>query len=309
MTRYTGVRVARRFGLLVLVAMLLGLSSLTTNSLAASRSSGRAPVTLHLRFVRSPGVGAPVAVRGHYALFRTARTPGVGYLLFDDRTGRSRRLFGGCGDPLLGPPWVLYDCGAGSALYDITTRKYRTLHCGLACDSVGDTQADGIGSHWIVYNENAHCNHDCQPLVDFVRVPSGTERGATLSRWQYIDLNSLSLVRRICSPLRPTATGLWAFYGRVGLTSDASGLLVQPCGSRRQTRVFPNPTGRVVGPFGTATAIIACDEATNRFAGLFLPSLRRFAFSLPASISAGCFVQLGAGDLFVGSWHARFPTH
>jgi hypothetical protein len=51
---------------------------------------------------------------------------------------------------------------------------------------------------------------------------------------------------------------------------------------------------------GNSHFVLGCDPNTGRYNGVYLPSLKRFTLSLPASFSR-CAVQVGAHALYTSS--------
>ena len=262
--------------------------------------------------MRVPFKASRVGVSGHYALFSPKRVESLTYALFDDRTRTWRRFTAPCQPelgPYLGPPWVFFDC-ASARLYNLTTHRWRHLDCGGACVNTGVAAAVAMGSHWIAYDQDAFCDPKyfaCDGGVTYVSVPAGANRRVTYDPGQYIDLNSRSLVRPVCAPLSASEFG-WTFFGRFGVGQDQAGLFVQHCASTRQTRLIAStPSSSITGPEGNAHAIFACDNTTDIYTGLFVPSMRLFTFSFPRSTA--CSAVLGDRYIYTPSWHARFPTH
>lgn len=218
------------------------------------------------------------AINGRYVFFDTDYSnigPRHSATLIDDQTGK-RTSLPGCTDPLVGGPWLSLDCantGAGGLpLYQLATGDWRTVN--LFCNSgqpayIYTCRPTGLGANWIAVTYGPTCyEHYCP----------GT--GAAQSIWtaqstglpptppgggQVIDLNSPTLVRTVCRPLRvPASTepyesqqgpGSLTFYGPFAVTSGnlPDGIPYAYLARCRSRLHVPLPPGRI--PIdGTATS-------------------------------------------------------
>jgi hypothetical protein len=303
----------RRIVLVWLVVLAHGV--LAAGTAIATAAKIRPVLVVHPRLVALPDNATGARVGGDWALIRIGGFGSDRYAVFDDRTQRWRRVTGGCEPelgPFLGPPWVLFDCGDPAELYNLQTRRWRTLECAEACVNTGVAAVAATGSDWVEYNEDAFCDpkvYTCDGGFEFVQIPSGATRTITPGPGRYIDLNSLALVRPLCRPLPATEPGGWTFYGRYAVGEDRTGLFVERCGSRRRVRLIAiTPGSAVTAPQGNAHAIFSCNNSTYEYSGLLIPSMRRFTLALP-SRARSCEAQLGTSELYIGPWQAPFSLH
>jgi hypothetical protein len=119
------------------------------------------------------------------------------------------------------------------------------------------------------------------------------------------------LVHKLCAPLTGQPGSL-KLYGNFAVATSQAGAFLERCGSTQKLEIAPLVFGQPL-PFlgGNDNEVLACDVTTGQYEGWFLPSLKRFTFSLPAQFSH-CTLQLGANSLYVpgptGYWTAQIPT-
>ena len=158
---------------------------------------------------------------GHRQLRATEQCPG-GLSLVDDQSGKSvlirRPPCSLDADETLDTPWIIASClGGQTVLYDIRSLAWHRFACD-ACDGGDGSDWLGSGSQWLLFAPRCGAEHQlCSPPdYQFLSIPSGTVRD-----WQYTtndtvpDLDSPSLVRKLCAPLRLPATlvgDAWTSY-------------------------------------------------------------------------------------------------
>jgi hypothetical protein len=142
----------------------------------------------------------------------------------------------------------------------------------------------------------------------------------------------------VCSPLRLPANnigttdlavtpalefGSLTFYGSFAISNGTSGFgpgpYLERCGTRLHESVSRGQTYLNTHPLCDApncapvanSRVVVWKTGPRRFDGLFLPSLRRFSFAVPAAIGAASSIAMGYRDLYAVSagqvWSAAIP--
>jgi hypothetical protein len=133
-----------------------------------------------------------------------------GGTLVDERTGRRDQVArSGCEGLLAGGPWLLFYCHSTTApsyaLYSMP--RHRMVRTGMS--ATGGMNPVAIGSDWIQYFVVATGGYVFENVT--------TQRLRSLLAWRaggttVPDLNSRSLARKLCAPLRVPAD--WTPYAR-----------------------------------------------------------------------------------------------
>jgi hypothetical protein len=308
-------------GALALIAF--GLASVWASGATASASRQPRPIVLHIHPRQVPdGAFTYPQVSDHYAVFPLG--PSGYYSIFNDRTRKWSQftLPDGCDlwspSGSFGVPWSLLDCGGVSKLYDVRTRQLRGFPCGTACEFLSEDETIAIGSHWVeMYYQDCPGSHQaCSPSTSYLRIPNGTTQSYTPSSTTFVNLNSPTLVHTLCFPLRRPAQGAIYVDGRFAVVVDQTGVFLERCGSRLHKKLVSVVDDEPFVPFigSNANEVLACNQTTGRYFGVFLPSLRRFTFALPKSFPR-CDTKLGARSLYPRDaqpsgyyWTAWIPT-
>lgn len=300
------------------VGLLLALAATYVASApkAATQQRKSPPMTLHLAFHRLPYDVLTLLVRGRYALLELNR----GYpnlVVVDDQTGRRSKVKvpAGCGiwDGAFGPPWILFNCtGQAPKLYDVRTHTWHRFRCGALCDGT-NLRGEAMGAHWVLFSQQPFCDPHTMtcgdPQLIYVNVLTGKARRLTPSTTSIADLNSPTLVRRVCSPLQAPLT----FYGKFAVV-QGFGLYVERCNSRTRIALATTPYAGSIAANTQAAGFCTFGGGTaaSPYAGVFLPSLRPFTAPLPSNLQ--CPDGLGPHRLYArdtsgrGVWAAAFPS-
>jgi hypothetical protein len=299
----------------------------------ASRASTPAVFRVHWRMVASNV--SQFASNGRYVFFDTTSLPQseTDGTLIDDQTGK-RSSIPGCADPLFGGPWLALNCaGSGPGqlrLYQLATGRWRIVN--LFCNSseptyIYDCSPIAIGANWIAVAYGPVCYHCIlSEAAQNVWTGQTTSFPPTYPGGkQAIDLNSTTLVRTLCQPVRvpifiPTSTeindvrhrvtfygsapvasvnpppGSLTFYGRFAVAYGNRSAYLVRCGSRLHV---PLPPGLI--PIDESRQMIAWQVLHGGLGGRMLPSLRRFRIPLAANIvhAYGVLVGVAQRNIYV----------
>lgn len=333
-------RIALRAVLLVLAVVTLG--STASFGSAASGSAGSAPRLLHLKFhpVTRHVEGLcrnPALTSGGYTLVSVTSQPSSSacasaFMLIDDSSGKRSIIPGsGIADYVLafGPPWILFEHEFTFELYNITTRESHALDCGNGCPPDG-TFAMAIGARWLEFTwqkpgscgDGIHYSCGTGPIMhSFYNLVTGKFRqDATTTSRTHLDLDSPTLVRAVCPPLRAPAKGAIDFYGPFAVTTQASQSFLERCGSRSRIPIGERSQSIAGGGLVANHAAVlwkvtdARGVFVGRLAGILLPSLRRVSINLPAKVQGhgDPTVLLDRSRLYVAAntgilWSATLP--
>jgi hypothetical protein len=308
--------------LAVLLALVLALSSAPA-AIAMTGKKGRSPVVVHVHLKRfSSQEFQQVWTSGNFTVLVGEHSS----VLINDRTGKQTRLSQpGCSAAIaIGVPWVLFQCADDFSLYDVSTRRWSTVTCGERClEAVTQSLAIEIGRRWIEIVETGHgdCgdgeHETCGPETYlFKNIRTGELRSApSPTASQVRDLDSPSLVRNLCPPLRvPEVGSLMSLVdGGFGLVSDSTGSFLERCHSRLHLRV---PAVDLLWS-NSKMLLWRTAEPPKQYDGLFLPSLRRFVFKVPAPFARTgltIFDVLASNKLYILDavrgrvWTAAMPS-
>jgi hypothetical protein len=141
------------------------------------------------------------------------------------------------------------------------------------------------------------------------------------SSTEVIDLNPVSPLREVCSPLRVPSGGSLSFYGKFAIANDQVGnLFLERCGSHVRMPVDE------LNSVGIRDAIMASDHAVlwpaligsgfwDTLQVALLPSLRRVTIPIPAKVTqaGGGFTALDSYRLYSINnngvlWSAPLPS-
>jgi hypothetical protein len=195
-----------------LICGLLAFSVCATRSAAPARAKSAAPIVLRQGFERV-GIGDWVLATGAYVyLASPAEGPCCGTVI-NDRTGqRTAFVHPDCGPFVFGGPWLLAECvppvPASVGLEELTTGAWLTFTAPVGEHPVA------AGADWIEFMRLESCSDYCRFAYTFENIRTGTLRtipyrggGRTIP-----DLNTPTLARRLCSPLRlPRGPGSMTF--------------------------------------------------------------------------------------------------
>ena len=291
----------------LLVSVLMGVAALAA-VVTASANARRlhAPLVLRLRFRRA-GTATGVAADSRYVVLsgRYSTTNGTPATLIDEQTGTRREIsYPGCSPVTLGTPWLVYaSCARDydtTELYALPNGGWQAVHVRLG---VG-WEPVAIGTQWIEMRESCDEPTHCTNSYTFQNLQTGQTRSDPTNATTVVDLNSPTLTRKVCKPLRvplvagnegsvtyAALPGSLTFYGKFAISSSgvngAHGFL-ERCGSRLHQQIgSPNiPAGSLLGPaFAANSRLVVWQSARHQVSGLFLPSLRRFAIPLPSGIN------------------------
>ena len=284
----------------------------------------------------------PVELSGSGRFVLALFENGAGHdVLIDDQTGKRSRLNvpHGCGlGPFaMGGGLLLFPCGYAGAslppmkLYRLSSpRGWRALAWNpqlvQRCDAQDPQDGQNtlcaptaIGSHWIevAVTNCEQFGHDCSSGSNvFQNLDTGrlandpTSVGGTVIP----DLNSPTLARKLCAPLRvPSAgyeqgpsPGTVALYGRFAVSSEtATGLFhLQKCGSRLNQQLADSANAPSAPPVGNTRIIVWTPSVDPEQTGVQLnavrlPGLQRLAIPVPAAIGASSTLFLGPRHLYM----------
>jgi hypothetical protein len=243
--------------LLPFLVLWIGLATPADAATRTPKAAG--PVVLHPSFHRIVQAGYLLSNdRYVFAGARYGPHSASSGLLLDERIGKRTTIFPPvgatwCSGDALGGPWLVAGCSFGqpSALeaYSLTAGTWQPLNytpgvCQLttqeSCDAVS------IGTHWIDIKES--CYH-CATTYVFQDIQTGNTRSDPTGPTTIPDVNSPTLGRRVCSPLRVpraddggeggdlNAWGSLRVYGSFALASGTDpygtpSVYLERCGSR-----------------------------------------------------------------------------
>jgi hypothetical protein len=292
----------------LILLMLLATAWVVVPASAQARSTRTRAIVLHSRFKSLPG--AEMVSDQRYVFIRGGSYRTGSGALIDGRTGRDTPISEpGCTPAALGQPWVAFTCGTPSALtyrlYNITTRQTTALDSSpdlgyQACTS-NCLPIAAVGRDWIAFEAPPADEHE---LPTFVFQNLQTGQAVThdpTSATTTTNLDSPNLTAAICSPLRVPAISNGYSSGWGSLTFDAGyaissggGAYLERCRTRlhkRLTFTIPNyhssyqdGCAHLACPLAANPHAIIWASASDRLAGIFLPSLQPFTIPLPAKV-------------------------
>jgi hypothetical protein len=297
---------------------------------AVAAPAGAKPQTLHLRFQRiAKGVdghcGNAVVTSGAYMLVSLG-PPGSQacasrFLLIDDRTGKHTVLRPGGYTYVLafGAPWILFARDLNFELYNLATRKWRPLGCNGRCQPDA-TVGYVLGTRWLEFIVEGQ--QSCGDGVHFECGPDTyayynlhtheVRHGSPQTSKRIVDLDSPTLVRRLCAPLRVPEDGSLTLEGRVGIATGARGSYLERCGSRARmpldTRSPGSPDG---GLIESSQAVLrpllgSTGAWSGKIDGVWLSSRRRFSATVPVRLNPNvALIALDATHLYLVDGRAR----
>jgi hypothetical protein len=298
-----GLRVARVLASVVVAVVAVALPSTTA---AGSRGERSEALSLDPSFHRAGSVGAGLVLTdGRYVYLPITSGDGGSGTLVDERTGKRRGIAEpGCAPSEIGGGWVLFECSPSTrrlGLYAIATGKWHTI----SWRGVGYPQA--VGSDWIDFLNDPGCPDsgpcDSQSRHEFQNIHTGK----VVSDYRPVgnripDLNSPTLYHRLCAPLHTTTSVLGdgatvfnplTLAGRFVLSTQSApgggGVTdLEKCGTRRRWLLSTtSTTGWTIAPAvvtATNPDVVIWPTGTFQLAGIFLPSLTRFAIAVPTRI-------------------------
>jgi hypothetical protein len=248
------------------------------------------------------------------------------FLLLDDRAGTQSliRAPSLCSAAAIGSPWVLFSC-PDLELYDLKTGKWQ--HHLERCGCIpAQTTAFHLGARWmrldVTGNQDCgdHVHYYCGPITHaFYNLQTRQVRAEPhTTGTQIVDLDSPSLTRSVCAPLHMPSDGSIALYGSLAVVSIDSNTLeygtqqyksffLERCGSHLHMPIGQTfDHGASAAPtrlFANAHAVIwpLLDAGGSswqaRFAGILLPSLRRFTAAVPRSVHVGTQAVIALDDV------------
>lgn len=194
----------------------------------------------------------------------------------------------------LGRSYLMLDCGRQVALYGLADGRWRTVaiaptsDCAAASDCT--LQPVSVGARWLMVSEEWDCMlHGCANATEYVDILTGQLAPANAAAAirpggdQTLDLDSPTLTRTLCRPLREPAGAVFP-DGRFTLAEtftqsqyQAALVTVERCGSRHRLRFGP------LGAWAANSSVIVWDAAGpgHAFSGARLATGRRFR--LPVS--------------------------
>jgi hypothetical protein len=327
-------RVVRSLIVLLMAMPVLGIVGLAKGDASSSRD---APVVVPLKFrvafANCPGALHDNDFASHdFLVFSCSFSRS---LLVDDRTEMRVKIRNSysCGwlEPrALGAPSVLFFCGGSDErVYNVVTGRWRRIgRAEPACVGVGGGQTlepqsgqpvgEAVGARWV--ERQVQCpgpctpdyHNTCGPIEQvFINIRTGkVRRDLPGSPTTILDLDSPTLARKLCAPLRVPPGGSITMDGRFALVRKAGGsTYLQACGSHRQTALTSPEWWNQRAVFW---AVDSAGGWRGKLAGILLPSLRRFTATIPARLQSS-FILLGASHLYMPDsngkiWATQFPS-
>lgn len=290
MVRETSVRNASflrsLFVLGVLAIVFAGLISAGADARTLSARARHAVQVVDLKF-RKAGRAPDVESDGRYVFVVSGDLRARSGVLIDEKTRRRTRVRSPrCpATPQFGGRWLMFDCAPGrpltAELYELGSGRWRrvtaspSIQAQCAGTTPGACGISGFGAQWIEYN--VICANCVDPESVFQNIDTGVVRSAPAdSPSRVVDLDSRSLLRDVCSPVRAPAGGSLTFYGTFVIAARRGASYLEHCGSRLHKPLTSLPST------GDSRALLWAYD--HQLKGLFLPSLRAFAAPLPVAI-------------------------
>jgi hypothetical protein len=274
-------------------------------------------LTMHAQFRRLRH--APYVLGSGRYVFAAALTQNSQQLgtLRDEATGETSTVGPppGCAGPtgplptgpeLMGGPWLLVDCSDTQInkieLYNLANATWTSVTPAASvqtyCASASMSQCTpvAVGADWIEFDET--CYH-CGDTYVFQNIRTGEVVHGSNSTNYVNDLNSPSLTKPVCRPLRVPRAGSLVFDGPFAISVGRDSDLLERCGKTWRQRIGP-----VALPTEDPHAIVWQAEgdssrSSDQLFGIRLPSLRRFVLDLPAAAGSTTQVLLTGHGLFV----------
>ena len=278
------------------------------------------------------GSADEVWASGHYVLAHSSGSNAPltsAALVIDESTGK-RVLFSrpNCNTwgPPLEPPWLLLACPGGAALFGLASGAWHNV--ALDAEVRADIPLE-VGADWLELGRPCQLHPNCTVAVGFQNLLTKEvvsvndprlrdwRRGGTTA----IDLDSPSLTRPLCAPLRVPLNhdvehgrlpGELTFYGDYAIAESTAGdgttrRFLERCGTHLHMQVAPGTDEWAA----SARAIVwSSYVGSGDLRGVMLPSLRRFEIQVPPAIGDGGWLALSARRLYVlgnGLWAAPAP--
>jgi hypothetical protein len=224
----------------------------------------------------------------------------------DQETGRRRSWPTlGCISPhpyqlIIGGPWVMLPCLDSSyVLHDVASGPWRTVATPPQCG--GPCRAVAVGRYWVrlVSDPNSQCARHCPQnyYLQSLRTGKIEKDPAKPGGRIFDDLNSISGIGRLCSPLRYPRSfellanrwtlGFISFYGPFALTHGFARVNeplvvdhLRRCGSRLNLSFEPASTA------ASSSAVVWTEDGAHP-QGRLLPNLQPFVIRVPRAFTAG----------------------
>jgi hypothetical protein len=327
----------------VIVILANAIALLPPVAKAGSWALAKPSAALNLTFNRVLGglnghCGPSVLASGHFTLIAYANHPAFPercaskFRLFDDHAGKHRDIdTESCRYQAFraeleafGAPWVLFFCGDGDKLYNIDTREWVRLRCTTRCIGNNQLVGESVGARWVEFRLvgygdcGDHIHFECGPAsVRFFNITThqirrnGPKSGGTI-----LDLDSPTLARSVCKPLRAPADGTLTVLGTFAVETGASGSFLEQCGSSRKMPIGVGAESLaghgILANLHAVAWVLPATGGSEQLSGLLLPSLRTFTLVLPANITGLGAATLDSSRLYVADadgnvWAAAFP--
>jgi hypothetical protein len=213
-------------------------------------------------------------------------------------------------------------------LFNIESHTWHPFRCTSACDGgtrhgvpPGEDIGYDIGKDWLefVVQTLGSCGanvdeYTCGPIVDsFYNLRTGKIITPALNRRDVtVDLDTPVLLHKVCKPVTVPAGATVTAEGAFAIVSTSNTTTLERCGSRLHRLLKWG-----VAAVSSRAVIWALPRRSagksNRYAGIYLPSLKRFSFNLPAGIHDAWDFALDNEKVYFADgrgrlWAARLPT-
>lgn len=279
---------------------VIALAALVLVTVSATASGLADRVVLHPSY-RVVGHGGE-QTDGPFTIFWHGGGPGVIGTLLDERSGRRTLVLvpGDCRHPVgsqefIGDSWLVADCAQRTlGLYSLRAHRWRSLAVrGLCRRQPRSCSATAIGSRWVEYDRSTLRTGDTFLFQD---IATGVVRRDPTTSRVLPNLDSPTLARRVCAPVRVPSDGTLAFQGRVVLVTHYQGnVYLQECGTRLHELAGSSVSGAAIGP----DAVIYNAGPHGPLRGVSLPGLQRFQVALPRGAYDVIGSDLSLGHIYV----------
>ena len=302
-----------------LVALaVLAVAAPATASSAKPQGAGTLVLRPHWRLLAS-GVQS-VARDGRYAFFVGAYpAPSLSGTLVDEQTGKRRTVSEPeCGFAAMGGGWLLFTCGPKLILYRLLDGHQQVVPPEPVCQGgvCSEEAVQAIGRYWIEWWRSAPIGPCCSPTSYLYQRLGTTQVVADPTTTATVpDLNTVSLVRKVCKPLKTPVSfndharglGSLSFDGEFAFASTSlppnpnpyfeqfsSGqeTFLERCGTDLHQSIGKDPAFN-------AHVVLWGGTDGGPLIGLSLPGRRWFLVQLPAKIAPPTQLVLTANQQLV----------
>lgn len=281
-------------------ASLVLLAGLPGTALAEGAHSRARPttVTLTSHFKRFAS-GQLMGYDNRVLAFDTSS--GEGVLVNGTTAHRTTLTVSDCPSPVaIGGSSIVFYCGVSADPSRLPYEVYNMDSGGFTAFALPPfSSVVAVGSDWLSLAGQCADTEHCPQSFSLQSLATGADVSDPTNATTTVDLDSADPARSVCAPVRvPTngqgnpeppsiAYGSVSSDGQFQIATSSGGSFLERCGAQLRERLtytsYPGCAHQHCAPPFSSHAIV-WQSKPGRLSGVFLPSLKRFAISVPATI-------------------------